>query len=69
MGLLPAARQGVKADRMVRRFVADALGVHEHEVPQRAAHTLTTDIAAQLGAATSQLDDAIWLHRSGNKPT
>ena len=66
--LMLAGRQGVKADRMVRRFVADALGVGEHEVSQREAHALITGAATQLQVPISRLDYAIWLHQSGNKP-
>lgn len=67
--LMLAGGQGVKADRMVRRFVADALGVDEQALAQLKAHALVTDAAAQLGVSVSQLDYAIWLHQSGNKPT
>ena len=66
--LMLAGRQGVKADRMVRRFVADALGVGEHEVSQSEAHALITGAATQLQVPISRLDYAIWLHQSGNKP-
>ena len=60
--------QGVKADRMVRRFVADALGEDEHAVSQLDARTLVTEAAARLNVDVSQLDYAIWLYQSGNKP-
>lgn len=66
--LMLAGRQGVKADRMVRRFVADALGVGEHEVSQRETHALITGAATQLQVPISRLDYAIWLHQSVNKP-
>ena len=66
--LMLAGQQGVKADRMVRRFVAEALGVGEHEVSQREAHALVTEAAVHLSVDVSQLDYAIWLHQSGNKP-
>jgi len=61
-----AGRQGVKADRMVRRFVADALGLSEPDVSQREAHTLITGAAAHLDVRVSQLASAIWLRQSGN---
>jgi len=67
--LMLAGQPGVKADRMVRRFVADALGVGESDVSQRGAHSLITGAAAQLDLSVSQLDYAIWLHQSGNNPT
>jgi len=66
--LMLSGLQGVKADRMVRRFVADALGVDEQAVSQREAHALVTDAATRLRVDVSQLDYAIWLHQSGNKP-
>ena len=53
---------------MVRRFVAEALGVDEQAISQREAHALVTEAATRLGADVSQLDYAIWLHQSGNKP-
>ena len=66
--LMLAGRQGVKADRMVRRFVADALGLAEPDVSQREAHSLITGAAAHLDVSVSQLDYAIWLRQSGNTP-
>lgn len=66
--LMLAGRQGVKADRMVRRFVADALGLAEPDVSQREAHSLITGAAAHLDLSVSQLDYAIWLRQSGNMP-
>jgi hypothetical protein len=66
--LMLTGLQGVKADRMVRRFVADALGVDEQAISQREAHALLTEAASRLGVDVSQLDYAIWLHQSGNKP-
>jgi hypothetical protein len=60
--------QGVKADRMVCRFVAEALGVDELSVSSRQAYALVTAVAARLGVDVSQLDYAIWLHQSGNSP-
>jgi len=53
---------------MVRRFVADALGLAEPDVSQREAHSLITGAAAHLDVSVSQLDYAIWLHQSGNTP-
>ena len=67
--LMLTGRPGVKADRMVRRFVADALGCDEHDVSQSDAHELVTEAAGLLGLSVSQLDFAIWLDQSGNAPT
>jgi hypothetical protein len=61
-------RQGVKADRMVRRFVADALRCDEQEISQDDGHQLVTEAAGLLSLGVSQLDFAIWLHGSGNAP-
>ena len=66
--LMLTGRQGVKADRMVRRFVADALNCDEPEISQDDAHRLVTAAAGLLGLSVSQLDFAIWLHQSGNAP-
>jgi hypothetical protein len=63
-----SGEQGVKADRMVRRFVADALGCEEQDISQADAHELVTEAAGLLGLSVSQLDFAIWLHQSGNAP-
>jgi hypothetical protein len=57
--------QGVKADRMIRRFVADALGLREGDVPPERAHALVTEAAAQLGMGASHVDYAIWRFQSG----
>jgi hypothetical protein len=67
--LMLTGRPGVKADRMVRRFVADALRCDEQDVSQTDAHELVTEAAGLLGLSVSQLDFAIWLHQSGNAPT
>jgi hypothetical protein len=66
--LMLTGRQGVKADRMVRRFVADALNCDEQEITQADAHQLVTEAAGLLGLSVSQLDFAIWLYQSGNTP-
>jgi hypothetical protein len=67
--LMLTGRPGVKADRMVRRFVADALSCDEQEISQADAHQLVTEAAGLLGLSVSQLDFAIWLYQSGNTPT
>ncbi len=51
---------GVKADRMVCRFVADALGVSERAVPPRRAEALVTDAAYALEVDPRHLDFNIW---------
>jgi hypothetical protein len=64
--LMLCGRQGVKADRMVRRFVADAPEREEREISQARAHQLVTEAAGHLGLRVSQLDFAIWRYQSGN---
>lgn len=66
--LMLSGQQGVKADRMIRRFVADALMEDEQGISQAEAHELVTKAAGLLGLSVSQLDFAIWLHQSGNAP-
>lgn len=56
--------QGIKADRMVRRFVAHALGCEESAVSASRAHALVTAVAERLGVGASQVDYAIWLFQS-----
>jgi hypothetical protein len=56
---------GVKADRMVRRFVADALGCEEKAVSAARAHALVTEAAERSGLGASRLDYAIWRYQSG----
>jgi hypothetical protein len=66
--LMLTGTEGVKADRMIRRFVADALTREEREISQDDAHQLVTEAATLLGLSVSQLDFAIWLYQSGNAP-
>lgn len=66
--LMLSGEEGVKADRMIRRFVADALECDEQDISQDDAHELVTEAARLLGLSVSQLDFAIWLHQSGNTP-
>lgn len=64
--LMLAGNRGVKADRMVRRFVADALGlVTERAVSAEKARALVIAAAASLKLDLSQLDYAIWRYQSG----
>ena len=53
--LMLSGEQGVKADRMVRRFVADALGCEEQDISQADAHELVTEAA---GAPRTQREPA-----------
>jgi hypothetical protein len=54
----------VKADRMLRRFCAAALGTTESRVSAKRAHTLVVAAAAELGVSARALDGAIWTHES-----
>jgi hypothetical protein len=58
-----AGLSGVKADRMVRRFVASALGVPD--VAADRAARLVVDAAARLGRDARIVDYAIWRNESG----
>lgn len=62
--LMLSGMQGVKADRMVRRFVADALGCSESGMSAARAHALVTAAAERLGIGATQVDYAIWLDQS-----
>lgn len=53
---------GVKADTLVSRFVAQAIG--RNPGPERVAE-LVTEAARQLGVSATILDHAIWRHMSG----
>lgn len=52
---------GVKADIMVRRFVARALAVDD--VPAETAERLVEAVAEDLGRSPTQLDHAIWSYQ------
>jgi hypothetical protein len=61
--LMLCAMPGVKADRMVIRFVADALGLEEADIAAGRASQLVSDAAQALGVDPRFLDYAIWLHQ------
>jgi hypothetical protein len=59
--------QEVKPDRMIRRFVAGALGrASAQAVGVEEARELVLATAARLGVPARALDYAIWAHQSGN---
>jgi hypothetical protein len=63
--LMLARMPGVKADRMVRRFVAAALGrPGEQAVSAAQAARLVTAAAEQIGVEDRVLDYAIWRYQS-----
>ncbi len=64
--LMLSGLAGVKADRMVRRFVAEALGLDgEQSVSQSRAATAVTEAANKLGLDPRVVDYAIWRRLSG----
>lgn len=63
--LMLARLPGVKADRMVRRFVAAAGRPGEQAVSAREASTLVIEAAARLDVKSRDLDYAIWRYQSG----
>ena len=65
--LMVCGRSGVKADRMVRRFVADALGSTEPKVAPARAAALVTQAAALCGTDARRLDAAIWDYETGGR--
>ena len=57
----------VKPDRMIRRYVASALGRSgESAVGVEEARDLVMATAAHLGVSPRELDHAIWSYQSGN---
>jgi hypothetical protein len=62
--LLVLGHDTVKADRMLRRFCAAALGTTESRVSAKRAHALVVAAAAELGVSARALDGAIWQHES-----
>ncbi|CQD24761.1 hypothetical protein BN1232_06365 [Mycobacterium lentiflavum] len=50
---------------MVKRFVARAIGVHEHQLANRKAGSLVKAAAEAIGCDVYGLDHAIWRHTSG----
>jgi hypothetical protein len=62
--LILTGHEHVKPDRMIRRFVAEALGVKD--VPAARAHALVLAAAERLGVSARALDYAIWRYQSGS---
>jgi len=60
--LMLAGVPGVKADRMVLRYVSGALG---HVVGAVEAATLVSGLADSRGPSRTKLDHAIWRRESG----
>lgn len=55
-----AGTQGVKPDRMIRRFTARALGVRERSLTDPDLIGLVTAAAHDLAATTTETDHVIW---------
>jgi hypothetical protein len=63
--LMLSGIEGVKGDRMIRRFVAQALGLtNELAVDAERAVKLVRGAAGRIGVDDRQLDFAIWNHES-----
>jgi hypothetical protein len=65
--LMVCGRGGVKADRMVRRFVADALGTTETRVAEARAGALLISAAAACGVDARALDARVWEYQSSGR--
>ena len=63
--LMLAGIPGVKADRMVIRYVADAIGSTPESVSATDAAILVKAVAEQSGRNITHLDHAIWRFQSG----
>jgi hypothetical protein len=63
--LMLAGHDGVKVDRMIRRFVSRALGIDEAMLSLERARNLVIAAAAEFGVPASTLDHAIWRYESG----
>lgn len=50
----------IKADRMVQRFVAQAIGLHADQVTPRLASHYLAEAAGLLDVTPARLDNAIW---------
>ncbi|MCW1823137.1 MULTISPECIES: hypothetical protein [Mycobacteriaceae] len=63
--LMLAGVPGVKPDRMICRFVADALDVPRRSVGSEFAAEIVTAAAAELDVSVTALDHAIWRFQRG----
>jgi hypothetical protein len=58
---------GVKPDRMICRFVADALGMPRRAVTVGFAQRIVTAAAAEMGMSPTDLDHGVWLWQRGRR--
>lgn len=58
---------GVKPDRMICRFVADALGLPRRSVRTGFALEILTAAAKEMGMSPTALDHAVWQFQRGRK--
>lgn len=65
--LMLAGVPGVKPDRMICRFVADALGAPRRSVGTQFAAEIVTAAAPGLDLSATALDHAIWRFQRGRK--
>ena len=62
-----AGIEGVKPDRMICRFVADALGLPRRAVTPAFALEIMTVAAKEMGMSPTNLDHAVWQWQRGRK--
>lgn len=65
--LMLAGVPGVKPDRMVCRFVADALGLPRGNLPPAFALAILVAAAGVMGVAPTALDHAVWRYQRGRR--
>ncbi|MCZ4537946.1 hypothetical protein QBL07_000135 (plasmid) [Gordonia rubripertincta] len=58
---------GVKPDRMICRFVADALGLPRRGVTPQFSLEILTAAATDMGMSPTDLDHAVWQYQRGRK--
>lgn len=65
--LMLAGVSGVKPDRMICRFVADALAVPRLSIGPEFAAEIVTAAARELGVSATALDHAIWRYQRSRR--
>lgn len=62
-----AGAEGVKPDRMICRFVADALGLPRRSVTTGFALEILTAAAKEMGMSPTDLDHGVWQFQRNRK--
>ncbi|MCB0927148.1 MAG: hypothetical protein KDB70_04325 [Mycobacterium sp.] len=65
--LMLAGIPGVKPDRMICRFVADALGIPRGNLPPAFAQAILTEAAEAMGMSPTALDHAVWQYQRAQR--